>query len=168
MKLILPGGGGGAGGIGSSLQMWHSVEVVNSNVAATAYATSGVPYTPLAKNATEQYVTTEMVAPETGTLCFRLVYAMSVSNGGDVAFSVSKAVTTAGADPDTALTVSSTVTFTPGAGALLKTLDYADQSVLGMAVTAEDHVFVKIMRKNVAGDTHTGSLNLLGIGVYYA
>lgn len=137
----------------------ETVWYFSSNVASTAYA-AGTPYTPLAKNATEQYVTFDIVAAWTGTVKMTLIYAMSADNSGDVALECDYAKTTAAGDPNAALTTQASFTFTPGSGATLKS---KSDATLQIAVTAGDHLFIKITRKNVAGDTHTGSLNLLGV-----
>ena len=151
------GGGGsssGAGG-GGSQTVWY----FNSNIASSAYA-AGTPYVPLAKNATEQYVTFDIVAPATGTLTLTILYAMSAANSGDVALELDYCKTAVGGDPNAAITSQASFTFTPGA---VTTMLSKTHATLALAVTAADHLFLKLSRKNVAGDTHTGSMNILAI-----
>lgn len=137
----------------------QALQAMNSNVAASAYA-AGSPYTPLAKNATEQYVTFDLVAPQAGTIKLTLIYAPSVSNGGDMVFELDYKLTTAGGDPNAAITTQSSFTITPGTGATLKS---ATHSTMQIVVAAGDHLFLKLSRKNSGSDTHTGSANVLGI-----
>ncbi len=137
----------------------QTLQAMNSNVAASAYA-AGSPYTPLAKNATEQYVTFDLVAPQSGTLVLTAIYAPSVSNGGDMVFELDYKLTTAAGDPNAAITTQSSFTFTPGTGATLKS---KTDATMRIAVVAGDHIFLKLTRKNSGSDTHTGSANVLGI-----
>lgn len=150
------GGGSstGAGG-GGSQTVWY----FNSNVVSSAYA-AGTPYVPLAKNATEQYVTFDLVAPSTGTLTMTLIYAMSAALSGDVALELDYKKSAVGDDPNAAITTQPSFTFTPGA---VSTVLNKTHATFAIAVTAGDHLFVKITRKNVAGDTHTGTVNVLGV-----
>lgn len=160
------GADGPAGAAGAAGQDGGgTVEVFYSNVDLTTYATSGLDYFPLAKNATEQYVKFTVKAWKAGTMKLDLTYAMSVSNGGDVAMSAATSVIEPGDDPDQALTESATFTFTPGAGATEKEVSYEDEAELGVAVDSGDLVVWQIRRKNVGGDTHTGSFNLQDVHV---
>lgn len=167
MPIVTSSGGGGAstpGGVGGAVQ---TVPVVDSNVDPTSYGTSGIGYTPLAKNATEQYITFEAVAPATGTLKLSLIYAMSASNGGDVVLAVDTLKVADTGDPNGALTAGSNRTFTPGTGTTRKTATVTQVAELNISVTAGDHVYAKVTRKNVAGDTHTGSMNVFGVRVEF-
>ncbi len=137
----------------------QSLQALNGNVAPSAYA-GGAPYVPLAKNATEQYITFDLIAPQAGTVKFTVIYAPSASNGGDMVFEADYVKTTAGGDPSGAITTQSSFTFTPGTGATLKSVTHA---TLQFSVAAGDHLFVKLSRKNSGSDTHTGSANVLGI-----
>lgn len=144
----------GAGG-GGSQSVWY----FNSNIASSAYA-AGTPYVPLAKNATEQYITFDLVAPQTGTLTLTLVYAMSAANSGDIALELDYKKSAVGDDPNAALTTQSSFTFTPGTVTTVLTKTHA---TMALSATAGDHFFFKLTRKNIAGDTHTGTVNVLGM-----
>lgn len=154
------GAAGAAGADGGG-----SIEIYSSNVAMTAYGTSGVSYTPLAKNATEQYVQFMLTAWKTGSLEISLKYAMSASNAGDVALSVAHVEAGDGESPNGALTEEATFTITPGSNTTLHTVDSGDDATMAIAVTAGDVCVVKIRRKNVGGDTHTGDFNVVDIRV---
>lgn len=140
-----------------------SVEVVYSNVAQTAYGTSGILYVPLAKNATEQYVEFQLTAWQTGNLNITLKYAMSSSHAGAVALSVASLAVGDGEDPNGALSEAASFTVTPGSDQNQHTVDPDDSATMAVAVTAGDIVRVRIRRKNVGGDTHTGSMNVTDI-----
>lgn len=148
------------GGVASSVQALASL------VASSAYA-AGNPYVPLAKNATEQYVAFDLIAPQAGTLKITLLYAPSASNGGDVVFELDYLKVSAAGDPNAAITTQSSFTFTPGTGATLKTVGQDTQATLGITVAAGDYVYLKLSRKNAGGDTHTGSMNVVGIKVSF-
>lgn len=155
------GSGGGAGTDGAD--GGGSVQVVGSNVSSSSYGTSGVVYTPLAKNATEQYVVFQVQAWKTGTLALTVKYAMSAANAGDVALECDYGKTTDAGDPNAALTTQASFTVTPGAQTTQKHIDNTTDATLGIAVTAGDVLIVKLTRKNIAGDTHTGTFNLIDI-----
>lgn len=142
-----------------------SVEVYYSAVAMTAYGTSGFNYTPLAKNATEQYVEFMLTAWKTGDLEVALRYAMSASNSGNVALSVTSLAVGEGEDPNGAPSEDTTFTITPGSNTTMHVVDSSDDSSMAIPVTLGDLVFVRVKRKNVGGDTHTGSLNVIDIRV---
>lgn len=135
------------------------LQAFNSNVAPSAYA-GGAPYVPLAKNATEQYVIFDGIAPAAGTLKFTVYYTPSASNGGDVVFEADYVKTSLGGDPSGSITTQSSFTFTPGTGAVLKSVTHA---TLQFTVAKGDHVLLKITRKNSGSDTHTGSMNVMGV-----
>ncbi len=141
---------------GGSQTVWY----FGSNVAGSAYATSGVPYTPLAKNATEQYVTWDVVAPSSGNLDITLIYAMSVANGGAVVLELDYLKLSDGSDPNGSLTSQSSFTFTPGSVTTRLSVGPSTQSTLRIAVSAGDHLFFKLSRKNSGSDTHTGNFNI--------
>lgn len=141
---------------GGSQSVWY----FGSNVAGSTYATSGVPYTPLAKNATEQYVTWDAVAPASGNFDLTLIYAMSVANSGDVVLELDYARISDGSDPNGSLTTQSSFTFTPGSATTRKSVGPATQSTLRITVAGGDHLMFKLTRKNSGSDTHTGTLNL--------
>lgn len=145
--------------VGATAQtIWY----FNSNVASSAYA-SGQPYTPLAKNATEQYVTFDMVAPATGNVKLTLIYAMSVSSGDNVVLELDYLKRADGDDPNAALTTQSSYTLTPGTGTTRKSLTSVTMTTLSITVTAGDLIFFKLSRKNDVNDTHTGTFNLLAV-----
>jgi len=136
----------------------QDVEVVSSLQANSLYA-SGLSYIPIAKNAVEQYLQFQFRAKKSGTLTLYVLYAMSVANGGDVVFRAEQLAVAIGEDPNAALAVGETFTFTPGNDANLKEAALATL----FAVTQGEIVTIKLSRRDVAGDTHTGTFNYVGI-----
>ena len=143
------------------------VPVFESNVTSTTYATSGIEYLPVAKNASpEHYFAFDGNATRDGNVVFDVIYAMSVSNGGDIALQVDYVIIREGDDPNETITVQSPMVFTPGTGTTRKTLvgDYDSETIsMSIAVLQGDYLKVYVTRKNVAGDTHTGTMNILGV-----
>lgn len=146
------------GGDTSTSPMAGTVEFLTSNVAATAYG-NGVPYVPLAKAATEEYVQYNFKAGRTGTASVVVTYAMSASNGGDVTLRATQGAYAATEDQTAALATGQTFTITPGAG----TATTSSTCALLLAVDALDYVVIRLTRRNVAGDTHTGTFNILDV-----
>ncbi len=145
----------------------QSVWYFGSNVAGSTYATSGVPYTPLAKNATEQYVTWDVVAPQAGYIDLLLIYAMSVANSGDVVLELDYIKLSDGSDPNGSLSTQSSFTFTPGSATTRKSVGSDTQATLRIQVAAGDHVLLKLSRKNSGSDTHTGTFNIESVRISY-
>lgn len=142
-------------------QYAQQVEVIYSNVAASTYATSGLRYIPISKVASpnQQYFIIQFRATRAGRLRLKIGYAMSVSNGGDTVWTPSHIEVADGEDVNGSPTTDGNVTLTPGTGATRKTwtLD------TGVNVQEGDDVTYKLLRADVAGDTHTGSFNLLSL-----
>lgn len=124
-----------------------------------AYSTSGLPYRQLLKASPEQYDIIQTVASATGTITFDALYVMSTDHAGDVTFSIDYQRLTVGGDPNGAWTNSGSFTFTPGSGTTIKQLLGSSQAAMRIAVVEGELVRVKITRKNLASDTHTGSFN---------
>lgn len=153
---------GFSGGGGPSLA--GEAAFSQSNVAPNAYGTSGIPYQPLAKAATEEYAEYSKVATVGGTLSFDILYAMSSSHSGDVVLQVDYLKTSDGSNLNAALTAQASFTFTPGTGQdTQKTLLGSSQATMQLSVSAGDRLLIRITRKNVAGDTHTGSINIVDL-----
>lgn len=136
----------------------QDVEYLSSLQANSVYA-SGLSYIPLAKNATEQYIQFQFLARRTGTLSIYVTYAMSAANTGDVVLRDERLAVGSGEDPNGALATGQTYTFTPGNDANLKEVTCATL----LSVSQGEIVTVKLTRRNVAGDTHTGTFNVIGV-----
>lgn len=135
----------------------QQAEVIVSLVADSTYATSSRRYIPIAKNATEQYVQFQFRASKAGTVSVKLSYAMSVSEANAVVIKVSSSSVADAGNVDAALTAGASTTFTPGTGQTRKTFTLNTAVV----VAEGDSVIIRLTRSNVAGDTHTGTFNVL-------
>lgn len=142
-------------------QYAQQVEVVVSNVASSTYATSSVRYIPIAKNATEQYIQVQFAASRTGIVQMVIYYAMSVTNGGNLALEFDQNSYGDGDDPDVALATGEDYIVTPGSGTTRKSVTLNSL----FTVTEGDDVVMKLRRENIAGDTHTGSMNIIDVFV---
>lgn len=151
----------GGGSTSEPGALGDTVAVIGSNVSSSTFA-NGIAYTPIAKNATEQYVEFEFVANKAGTLKIGLNYSMSVSDAGDVVLGLESSNLAAGDDPTAALDDKGNTTVTPGTGTTVKNTDLTYGSY---SIADGDYVYCKLSRKNVAGDTHTGDMRILGITV---
>lgn len=135
-------------------------QLVNSNVASSAYA-NGSPYIPIAKNATQQYVQYDMLV-QAGLVDLYFTYAMSVANSGDLALQLDYLLSVDGNDPAAAITAQAGFIFTPGNDANRKTIGPSTDSTLRITVASAGRLLVRLTRENVAGDTHTGAMNIDG------
>lgn len=139
----------------------EELEVAYSNATSSTYSTSGVRYLPLAKvaNPNEEYAQFQFQARRSGRVRLYIDYAMSVDNGGDLQLDYSGAAIQDGDDPDAALGALLSETFTPGAGATRKTR-VVDTT---LDVVPGDDVVLQVLRDDAAGDTHTGTMNLISV-----
>lgn len=144
--------GGGSGGASSGLV--GNLEILESNQQSAVYGTSGIRYIPLRAGETD-YVKFQFIAATDGPFTFTLIYAMSVSNGGDVDIDQQVLALAAAEDPDSALPSATEVSFTPGAGVALVAQEFT--------VTADEGDIVRVVLTRQNDDTHAGDLRVIGL-----
>ena len=142
-------------------QFAQQVEIIYSQVASSTYATSSMRYVPIEKVATpdEEFFQIQFRATRSGRLFLRAGYAMSVDDAGDVVFDYSQLAVADGESPDGALAAGGTLTFTPGAGQTVKSLEIDT----GFDVVEGDDVIFRVTRADDVGDDHPGSFNLIDL-----
>lgn len=156
-SMILGGGGGGGGGALVPVD----IEFLVSNVTVETDGTSGLRYLPLVEGGTEP-CSFQFIAPRTGEIAIRVAYAMSASNGGDVALRLDSLITTEGSNPSTALTAGTPFTITPGSNTTRHTVNEEDSGDLQMTVVAGDIVRC-LLDRPTSGDTHTADFKIYKI-----
>ena len=135
-------------------------QLVNSNISSSAYA-NGSPYIPIGKATPEQYVQYDLMV-QAGLIDLFFTYAMSVANAGDVALQLDYLFSDDGDDPTAALTAQAGFILTPGNDALRHTVGPTQSSTLRITVPNTGRLLVKLTREDIAGDTHTGDMNIDG------
>lgn len=159
LDVLEPLSGGGGSGVAG-----QTIEVVASTSAQSELG-NGVSYIPLVQGNGDT-IDFQFVAADDGDIEVVLVYRMSVANGGDVELQLSHLITSAGDDPTAATTSESAFTVTPGNDVNQHVVDgETASSTLKQTVSKGDHVYMKIQRPTGGGDSHTGDMQILAIGV---
>lgn len=131
---------------------------------ASVELSNGVLATPVDK--TEKF-TTRFVATTSGDKNFTVHYRMATANAGNLRLRVNSLVTSDGDDISAALNVGSQFTITPGNDTNKHSFSPLDDPSLTLSgISAGDHVVFELERMDSGdGDTHTGTMQLVGIEV---